>query len=74
MAEEKVLYNGRFVKNPLTSKTEHDGESYEVTVIGCNTNDDDEASIVYNKYLKYVIQKLAMSCGFIEITDSSTDG
>lgn len=73
MAEKKILYNGLFVKNPLMSKTEHDGEAYEVTVIGCDTNYDDEGSTVYNQYLKYVIQKLAMSCGFIEATDSSID-
>ena len=71
MAEQKILYNGYFAKNPLTSKTEHDGELYEVTVLGCDSND--EASIVYNQYLKCVIQKLAMSCGFIEVTNSSTD-
>ncbi len=70
MAEKKILYNGLFVKNPLMSKTEHNGEIYEVAVIGCDTNDDDEASIVYNQYLEWVIQKLAMSCGFIEATES----
>ena len=72
MAEQKILYNGRFAKHPLTSKTEHDGELYEVTIMGYDTNND-EGSIVYNQYLKWITQKVMGMFGFIEVTDSLTD-
>lgn len=73
MVEQKILYNRRFAKNPLTSKTEHDGELYEVTIMGYDTNNDDEGSIVYSQFQKWIIQKVMGMCGFIEVTDSLID-